>query len=229
MPDIENPWFGLDCTSNSLLLECDRNAVERFNCGLAARTDDRAVVSRYMPEPFIGQRTARLLILNLNPGGGEEDSSEHEDPALRCALEKNLRHEIPFLWLQKELHHTAGHRWWAPKLRDILEQLRMTVPLAESHLAKRIAALEWFPYHSKKFAWPRSQPVPSSEYVFDWVRRHDGPVLLFRGRRYWQPVLDGSLAMKRSQVFMSSNPQNPSANKTQLGERDFQLLMEWLT
>ena len=121
-----------------------------------------------LPEPFIGLPEAPVVLLNLNPGFGPGDLEVHQRDGFRNVLRQNLVHgplEYPFYFLDPTLAETPGARWWAGKLRWLLEQFE------PKELARSIFCVEYFPYHSRRFRGARRLRLDSQQYGFELVRR----------------------------------------------------------
>jgi hypothetical protein len=88
---MENPWLKIPLEA-PYVLEIDREGIERYNARTAS--PDRQIDTSLIPEPFIGNpRSAKLVLLNLNPGLAEGDAKAHADPGFKAAMLRNLRHE----------------------------------------------------------------------------------------------------------------------------------------
>lgn len=105
-----------------------------------------------MPMPWVGNlRTAKVFLLQLNPGVGAHDYfGEHRVPEYLAMLEANLKqradHAFPFLGPEFGWH--GGANYWQPKLNRVVESLDGDW----TRVAAGIAVLELVPYHSRVFA-----------------------------------------------------------------------------
>ena len=116
-----------------------------------------------LPQPYAGDlKRAEIVILLLNPGFGFTDYyGEDRMAGFTQRLEENLRQsfhsqEYPFLWLDPGLCWHGGFVWWEKKLRPVLTEIakkyfKENYRLAMHDLAKRLACIELFPYHSPRF------------------------------------------------------------------------------
>lgn len=88
---MENPWVKLP-SQDTYVLEIDRKDIEQFN--EKKLNPDHKIDTSLLPEPFIGNpRSAKLVLLNLNPGLAEGDAKAHAHPDFKAAMLSNLRHE----------------------------------------------------------------------------------------------------------------------------------------
>lgn len=175
---VVNPWYALS-DREELVLDADRDAVEEHN---RSATPAHRFRLDLVPEPFLGSRTPKGILLNANPGFSIDDSIAHRDPDFRAAALRNLRHESsdwPFYLLDPRLAWTSGACWW--RLR--LGALHRLGGLSWETIANGLLALETVPYHSAKFKRPRLE-VPSHRYtrtLLRWALARAIPVLHMRG------------------------------------------------
>lgn len=182
-----NPWAGLPAEPPFVLPE-DAAVVHAFNA--EASEGHRLRVDELLPEPFVGDPEAPVLILGNNPGYTEAGARLKRAPGFAARLRANLAHppsDYPFLYLSPDAPDPA-RRWWRKKLRGLLD-------LGEQRVARSVFAVEHSPYGSVRYG--RAPRVPSQEYSFELVRRamtRGAVIVLTRGRRRWLrsvPGLDG--------------------------------------
>ena len=178
-PSICNPWKELPVDAPFVLAE-DRSLVEQFN----ARVDEEYRLHvELLPDPFIGNPAAPIVLLNLNPGFKEDDLDAHRDPYFIRACRNNLLHtqsEYPFYYLDPCLRSPGCH-WWEGKLKQLL----LAAP--RQRVAQSLFCVELFPYHSEQFKEMRT-PLPSREYSLELVRaamRRDVLVVVMRSLEPW--------------------------------------------
>jgi hypothetical protein len=181
---MENPWSDLPSKS-PYILGMDRDSIRRFN---EDAHDNQKVIVESIPEPFIGNPpSAKVVLLNLNPGHSDDDKAAHGDAEFRKAMLRNLNHEpqeYPFYPLNPIFEWTACRQWWLRHTKKLIEGLdRATV-------AKKLLVIEWFPYHSKKAGFNSKPLCESQQYSFQLARAMLEKCLLviLRGRSYWQKV-----------------------------------------
>jgi hypothetical protein len=220
-----NPWLLLPSDA-PYVLPADRSGVAtiRERVASSGRTE-RLIDLNTLPEPFIGNPTsAKVLLLNLNPGASPDDKKAHADPAFRQALLCNLREgaqEYPFYPLDPALSWTACARWWTSHLRLLLEH----PDLHRSAIAQRLCVIEWFPYHSRKSGIPDNTSIPSQEYCFTIAKEAIEKKLIIgmRARNRWAKV-DPRLAL----VPYLRNPQSPYISPANAGETLFREIVDAL-
>lgn len=125
--------------------------------------DDRPHFS-LLPVPFVGDvRNAPVILLMLNPGLQYADYwAEFKVPDFKDRLQKNLHQDFtgtnyPFFYLDPTLCWHPGFIWWESKLRDIAKAITKSSTFKRTYrealelLAKNVACIELFPYHSVSF------------------------------------------------------------------------------
>jgi hypothetical protein len=186
MTMIENPWRNLCPSDGTYILELDRTRIDGYN---ARRKEDTRVIVESIPEPFIGNpRTARVVVLGLNPSHSPDDKEWHSKPAFQQTMFSNLRHEdsqYPFYPLNPAFKASGAGRWWHPLLRELQEE----PGLDEAKLAQGLMVIEWFPYHSKSSALPTRLVCESQKYSVQLAKQmlqQKGTVMVgMRSRDHW--------------------------------------------
>jgi hypothetical protein len=159
-----------------------------------ASKDHRLRVDDLLPEPFVGDRKAMVVILGNNPGLTEERVPFKQEPVFLQRMRANLLHEPsdwPFVFFAPDINPCL-RLWWERKLRMLLD-------LGHEVLAKSLLAVEYFPYPSRTYGGERLPRLPSQaqRYSFGLVEeaiQRRAVVVVTRGKRRWLrdvPALDG--------------------------------------
>lgn len=186
---MENPWNDLPQNS-PFVLTADQLAIHRFN--VQAKPEHKIHLET-LPEPYLGNPHAPIVILNLNPGFGEETIPFHQrNPYFINSLRRNLLHSqqaYPFYLLDPQNEASPGYQWWWKRLRVLIEEC------GQQRVANGVFCVEYFPYASRNFAF--STILESQGYSFSLVRnaiaRH-AVIVVMRGERFWTsqlPELNG--------------------------------------
>ena len=199
-----NPWADLP-RRGPYVLEIDRGQTEQHN---KKTSDDKRLMLGSIPEPFIGNpNSAKVIFLGLNPGHSDDDEKHHNTNLdLRESMFNNLCHKeqnYPFYPLNRAYREVGAARWWLPRTF----QLRTESGLSEEIFAQRLMVIEWFPYHSRKFALPK-KTYQSQEYSFELAKEMHSRgkmIVLLRSRRLWAKI-DDKFGDSRS-TPMLNNPQ----------------------
>lgn len=90
-PNETNPWLQLPAEP-PYVLPADRPFVDRFN----ERARDRHRIRlEIIPEPYLGNPDAPVVLLNLNPGFVDDDRGLLLEPPFNDAARANLEHRHP--------------------------------------------------------------------------------------------------------------------------------------
>ncbi|HKB38491.1 MAG TPA: hypothetical protein VKD72_18760 [Gemmataceae bacterium] len=204
----DNPWQRLPDRPPFVLPE-DEAVVREFNS--QAAEEYRLRIDELLPEPFVGDPNAPVLLLGNNPGFSPEGAARKKEPRFAARMRGNLLHErsdCPFVFFAPDI--VAGHRrWWDRKLKGLLHHF------GHEALAKSILAVEHFPYPSKRYGGGGVRlPSRAQDYSFGLVRRameRKAIIVLTRGQRRWLrdlPVLEGYDGLCRLR-----NPQTASVSR----------------
>ena len=75
-----------------------------------------------LPEPFLGNPLAPVVLLNLNPGFSPNDITYHQQPAFIQLSRTNLNHQLSdySFYLLNPRVSAPGRVWWYKKLRSLI-------------------------------------------------------------------------------------------------------------
>jgi hypothetical protein len=183
---VQNPWPELPSKS-PYILSIDCESIRRYN---ESYRGANGVNVESVPEPFIGDlRSARLVLLNLNPGDSDDDRKAHCDDAFKGAMLHNLRCELqeyPFYSLNPSFSWTGAGKWWRPRTLE----LQLAAGLDVATFAKRLFVIEWFPYHSRKSALRPKLLCESQKYSFQLAKEmlDKKLVVRMRAKKHWVGV-----------------------------------------
>jgi hypothetical protein len=178
---IDNPWHRLPDRAPFVLPE-DEGAVRDFN-GQASE-DHKLRIGDLLPEPFVGDPCAPVVLLGTNPGFTPEGAArKKEDSRFVERMRDNLVHkdsDYRFVFFAPDIQ--ASHKdWWNRKLKGLLDHFDYSV------LARSILAVEHFPYPSRRYGAGRLH-LRSQAYSFSLVERameRKAIIVLVRGERKW--------------------------------------------
>jgi len=199
----QNPWLELPGAA-PFVLDTDRPIIDDFNYRAKGRTPAYRVETSLLPEPWVGWVDAPILLLLLNPGVSDEDLVLHQQTDFRrrvLACHRQAPSEYPNYYLDPALTG-PGARW----SRRVLAFLIRDVGAAS--VAENVAYLEFFPYHSRRFAHHRLR-VPSQDYTFGLLReaiRRETVIFVTRGRVVWEEVVPELAGYRRA--FTTRSRQN---------------------
>lgn len=174
-----NPWSYLP-DSTPFVLEQDAKAIATFN---RSAKPDTFVHLELLPEPFLGNPIAPVVLLGLNPGYSPDDITHHQVEQFAILSRYNLQHrdvDYPFYLLNPVLDAPGG-KWWAQRLS------RLIAAKGRKAVAQHVLCIEYFPYHSRRFAHAKLK-VSSQEYSMQLLRdaiRRDAVIVVMRAEKLW--------------------------------------------
>ncbi len=220
---MKNPWYDLP-KKKPFILAVDRQHVLEFN--KKTKNSDFEIKLNILPDPYIGNPKASVLLLNLNPGYDRDEPRLHRkkyfiNTCMRNLIHQNKKH--PFYYFQDQFEKTSGYRWWTKKLKEVFEYSN----LETEGVGRKIFVIEYFPYHSIKFR--PSKRIPSQEYNKFLVERaikKGSLIILMRGKKYWLdlvPLLKGYF-----RLFELKSKQAAFLSRKNLGNAHFNALISFI-
>ncbi len=213
-----NPWASLDeappyiAVADRSILDDEHRRKYRLRCDV-------------LPHAWLGNpRSAHAILLHLNPGFSERDvDDEVHIPEYRKTVRLNLSLEnrTSFWALDPKLASTSAACWWRPKLRPLACGLG---PSGWQLIQRRLAVVEYFPYHSVRYRWPPR--LPSQEFGFDLVRlglARGATVLVMRQWESWRAAVPELIDHPR--VLLNPHPRQPTISEANLGTEIFRRLV----
>lgn len=215
---MHNPWKELPLEPPYVLRE-DLRAITTFNDGRQPNRRIEIEVAS-IPEPFIGNpQSAKVVLLNGNPGHDVRDCKAHMNNSFREALRLNLQREMqeyPFFPLNPAFSWTPCGEWWYKHLRELFDVGGLT----QLEVSQRLCVIEWFPYHSLNGKnLPQNYVVASQIYAFEIATqalKADKLIVGMRAKPRWTRV-DPHFGKK---PYLKS-PQNPAISRKNAGESLF--------
>ena len=204
---IPNPWHELPL-SGPYVLQRDAQAIGDFN---RTARDHHRVHLEILPEPFLGNPLADIVLLSLNPGFSiEEERFHHFDADFRGGALANLSHTpipYPFYFLEPG-KASPGHMWWQQRLKSLTDLY------GHRAVANNVLCLEYFPYHSERFhsSMPRVPSQVYTRHLLEMAMKREAVVIVMRSLDRWRaavPALDDYVVhtLKSSQAVYVS-PRN---------------------
>jgi len=212
---MKNPWEEICLQKGTYVLQQDYPELQKFNDRLADHSE-RKIHFEYLPEPFLGDPDAPIVLLNLNPGYDVSDLVWHNKQLFRELSCRNLRHEkteYPFYLLDPRLEGSGGSSWWKAKLREPIESTSL------QKVANNFFCIELFGYHSKKYGF-NNRFIDSQRYALELLRKiladEDKLIIGMRSKRLWENALkqDENVVPKRFEdIPFLKSPQNPCISR----------------
>jgi hypothetical protein len=180
-----------------------------------------------LPDQVIGGLDkAEVVFLLLNPGFDDSDITVNLTlPHFVEANRRNLTDPFtsPFYYFGSGLEQTGGYIWWSKILKPLLK-----AGVTESTLRNKIMAIEYFPYHSKRY---KNLPiVPSQHYAFDLVReaiKRQKTIVIMRSPKLW--LAEEAVPELAGYPYMTPNSWlNVVISPKNLGEANFNTILSKL-
>jgi hypothetical protein len=218
---MRNPWEELP-TEPPFVLHADRPLVEEFNQRVRP---EQQLALHLIPQPFLGNREAPLVVLGANPNirGG------HSAGPVAAAIQANLgpdpqRHLL--IGLLPEFEQTPNADWWR---RDCLREL-LDRGLPPRWLASHILAVELHGYHSRKWRRP-SVPFPSQRYGFWLVERaidRGATIVPTSCQRHWETFVPRLASYPHRVVKKNRRSRSKRVSEGNLGYEGFDTVLRAL-
>jgi len=196
-----NPWSKLP-TIPPYILDFDKSEIDNNKTNLNENTE---LHFELLPEPFLGDPHAPVVLLNRNPGYSPDDITYHRQPAFIKLSRANLNHQLSdySFYLLNPSVSAPGRVWWDKKLRSLIRDTSREI------VSNNLACVEFFPYHSKKFGYHKLS-LPSQEYSFYLVQQamaRNAVIILMRSRKLWLSAIPG--LVNYPLLFSLRSVQNP--------------------
>jgi hypothetical protein len=206
---MNNPWVQLPHIEPFVLKE-DRPSIQSFN---QSADELHQIHLELLPEPFIGDPNAPVVLLNLNPGYNVRDIRFHQSDeyfirSLRNNLEQRTQ-EYPFYPLDPRNGASPASRHCLRRLDRLIKECG---PLRVAH---GVLVVEFFPYHSKKYKRVASV-LASQRYSFYLVEQaihRKAIVVLMRSEKRWRTHVS---QLNEYPVLKIRSWQNPTITKKNL-------------
>lgn len=235
---VENPWGKVK--ESDLFFEKDKKIIERFNEKL--ENHPHYIYSDLLPEPYMGNPKANVILLFANPGYGKNERADYKIPGFQNAIINNLTHfnkEYPYYYLNPDFVHqssdgkpkyTDGGKWVLDRTRELRKELNIN----EKELSEKIFTIQLHPYHSEKFK-PVKEKFVGYQYTmslfFDAVERalkEEALIVCARSYRYWNTEYQNRYGENADLIkdlgtnfIKMQNPRSVYFTSKNLGEENF--------
>lgn len=198
---VENPWMGV--LESNIFLERDKKIIERFNLNLKQKLNikledhDYYIHPDLLPEPYMGNPDANVILLFANPGYGKNERTDYGILGFKEAIINNLTHsksKYPYYYLNpdfrhpssnEELKYTDGGKWVRQRMGEIIDEIG-----AEA-LSQKIFTIQLHPYHSARFK-PLKESFEGYEYAMslfgnaiEKAEKGNALIVCARSYKYW--------------------------------------------
>jgi hypothetical protein len=196
------------------------NAFKEHN---RTRNPDHVLHGELMPEPFVGDPAAPVVLLQLNPRASTNDVELHATKEFQTLIRDSLAHrfgQYPFYLLDPKLDLPGGD-YWKEKLRSLIRDCGDVV------VARRLAVVEFHGYQSKNFRSLARWPFPSSQYAIELVKRaiaRSAVIVCMRGFERWSECVPELSRYDR--VVQLKNRRNPCISAGNMTDREYSMIRQ---
>ncbi|HRE80804.1 MAG TPA: hypothetical protein PLN52_07135 [Opitutaceae bacterium] len=191
---MRNPWHDLP-SQPPYVLPCDEEVVAKLE-----RSRPGTIALHLLPQPFLGNLRAPVVLLLANPGFGESDTAfENETPQFTESLRSSITHpeENPHhIHFDLRFDQGPGFVWWAKRTKELAKTCG---PLSE-----KLLVLQRVPYHSKTYPYALEN-LPSFtyiEYLLKSALQRQATIVCTRIRKSWTKLV----GEEPSNYFHTKNP-----------------------
>jgi len=219
-----NPWVDLKM-SDRMVHPLDEAAVNAHNIKVK---DDYKFLTNMVPEPFVGNVAAPVLLLMANPGATQANALGKFGPERNVVVQASIDNLVqrnvsyPLFHLDPKLSGTEGADWYRSKLRWLIEEC------GELGVANNLFTAELVPYHSIKWREPKSK-IPTQEFTVSVVNQaisRGALILVARSYRSWINQIPQLITYPK--MIRANSPMNASISPGNYGLENFQAIVKAL-
>lgn len=251
--EIANPWKGMN--EPNYYNEDDEKIIDAFNIKTKIAFDKYCadgnphfIDKNLLPEPYMGNPKANIILLYSNPGISSSKSEEHEhkEEKFRSALIKNLTHEeveFPYYYLNPDpkFKETSGAKWILQRIDEIITILNDDIKEEKLYklLSNNFFTLQLHPFHSREFQ-PIKDSFSKDAYTMqlfmdaiDRVKKQEALMICTRSYAEWNKAYREKTGAKENlegitNFIRTKNARSPYLTKGNLGEDNFNKLIKKL-
>ncbi len=220
---MKNPWTKLiKGKRNQYYLEKDLSKINNFNRNLGKKNKNIRIHLSSIPEPFIGNPEAKVILLNLNPGYNKESvfkQNKHRD--FREEVVNNLKHKKPgkhpFYYLDPKFEKHPGYKWWNSVLEDLITEAGREI------VSNSVFCIEYFPYHSKNAPTLKAESQNYNFYLVKKAIERKALIVIIRYEKQWLAAVS---QLKEHTYIKPKSSQCGYISKDNLKGSDFNKILE---
>ena len=144
---MRNPWVQIPLVPPYVLDE-DKRVIFEMNTWYSGK--DQEIQTQMLPEPYIGNPNAPIIVLTKNPGFDKKsDPYWHSRTDFLKLMRANLNQEdsdYPFGFLNPAISDSPGAKWHKKSLSKLIRYCSV------KEVANKVCSIPYFPYHTAKFS-----------------------------------------------------------------------------
>jgi len=224
---MENPWK--EIKNKEYVLLKDQERIKEFN--INTKTIEHKIQTQLIPDPFFGNKDAKVILLMLNPGfGGKEVNDYKEINNFEEILLNNLKHantQRHFFSLNETFAKSEAFKYWSPKVKEL-----NTLKFDNNFLSEKIFCINLFPYHSEKYKKLKGELLESQKYALyllnEAIKKDDSLIISMRSYAPWAKAYSAEYKEERAfddlvndrKMLRISSYGNPTLSKRNLLQKD---------
>lgn len=144
---MRNPWVKTPLVPPYVLDE-DEQVIFGINEWYSGK--DQVIQTQLLPEPYIGNPKAPIIVLTKNPGFDKDsDPYWHTRIDFQKLMRVNLSQEdsdYPFVYFNSALSDSPGTKWHKKSLNRLIRSSSV------EEVANKVCSIPYFPYHTASFS-----------------------------------------------------------------------------
>ncbi len=205
---MENPWIRLP-EEPPYVLSDDRRIIIEINNN--ERQSENQISINLLPDPFIGNIDAPIILLTKCPGIHIDDPTWHKKDYFIQLMRSNYLQEpveYPLLYLDEKLKGSPGAQWYRRHLKNLI------LDTSIKDVSRKICSVPIFPYHQKNFKGSSlnfsSRLLPSQFYtksIIIQAMERKAKIIIMIGQSLWFRFVPQLSTYPNLGII--KNPQNP--------------------
>jgi len=231
---MENPWK--EITESRLVLPEDQNRISDFNN--RCQNENCKIQIDLIPDPFFGNKDAKVVLLMLNPGFGGNEKCNYATKNFEKVLLNNLKQtntKRHFFSLDKAFVGTDAYNYWKPRVKELNNN-----GMQNDELSEKLFCINLFPYHSRSYKKLPGGLLESQKYSLflldNAIKDANTIVVSMRSYRLWEQAYkeiyeDGESfdnLLEIGKMIKVKNYRNPTLSTANLGDNNFNIVLNKL-
>ena len=223
---MTNPWKEIE--KKKYVLSTDINRVIEFNNN-EPDSSIYKIQEDLIPDPFFGNKDAKVVLLMLNPGFGGKEDKDYEQNNFEEVLLNNLKHSNTkkhFFSLDKAFEGTDAHNYWKPMVKELNKHFD------NDFLSEQLFCINLFPYHSGKYKKIKGGLLESQKYALyllnKKIKEKDSLIISMRAYTKWSNAYSKEYKgektfddlVKERKILRVSSYGNPTLSYNNLLQKD---------
>ncbi|MBC7629196.1 hypothetical protein [Ferruginibacter sp.] len=227
---MNNPWQKIK--KDNYVLSIDKDRINEFNKNESLPPKYK-IQDHLIPDPFFGNKKAKVVLLMLNPGFGGKEDKDYEQNNFEKILLKNLKHSNTrkhFFSLDNAFEGTDAHNYWKPRVKELNDF--NDKEFDNNFLSEHLFCINLFPYHSKEYKKIKGGLLESQKYALyllnEKIQEKDSLIISMRSYKPWAKAYSDEfknaetfdVLVKRKKMLIVKNPLNPTLSQKNLLQKD---------